>query len=468
MFRKNYQEAVNEIRTSQSLKEDTLEKMRRSVPVKRDFRRILAYGAAAVLVIMVTVTAGAAATKSTYATAISTPDYPKKLDFDDYSGRHERFEEIDPAFLNGLEEFSLKSSTLVLRDAGSSENRLFSPISLYLALAMVAESASGETQDEVLAALHMDSMDLVRSETGKLFRRLYTDNEIGRLSLGNSLWLSRDIAFNRSLLDILGKDYYAHSFSVDFRDASSAKSVSDWVSEQTGGKLGTSPSDFSFSKDEVMTLLSTIYFYDEWQDRFDPAKTMEAPFHLQDGTSVTADFMNITYFSHLFARGENYTVSSLNMKNQRAMVFILPDEGTSLEELLKDDRFLSGALTSMSSDQAFMGEVVFKVPKFNFTSSLELQPMAASIGMEQIFTDAADFSNLSATRPLFISSISQDATISIDEKGVEAAAFTEIHWVGSAQPEGRADMVLDKPFLFAITGVDGSPLFIGTLNNPLK
>lgn len=466
MFKKSYQEAVNEIRTAPSLKETTLEKMRKGVPEKRDPRSFLAYVAAAALVVMVSVTAGAAATKKTY--AISTPDYPAKLDFDDHSGRQERFEEIDPAFLSGLEAFSLQSSSLILKEAGSLENSLFSPISLYFALAMVAETASGKTQDEVLAALHMDSMELVRSETGKLFRRLYTENEIGRLNLGNSLWLNKDIAFNKSLLDLLGKDYYAHAFSLDFEDSRSAKSVSDWVSESTGGKLGTSPSDFEFAKEDVMSLLSTIYFYDEWQDRFDASKTAEAPFHLQDGTTVTADFMNTTYFSHLFARGERYTVSSLHMKNQREMVFILPDEGTTLEDLLKDEDFLGEALGSLYTDQASMGEVVFKIPKFDFASSLDLRPMAASMGMEALFTESADFSNLSLTKPLFVSSISQDATISIDEKGVEAAAYTEIRWVGSAQPEGRAEMVLDRPFLFAITGVDGSPLFVGTLNNPQK
>ena len=466
MFKKNYQKAVNEIRTSQSLKESTLEKMRMGVPEKRDPRKLLGYIAAAALVIMVSITAGTAGTQKTY--AISKPSYPTKLDFDDYKSRAELFEEIDPAFLSGLEEFSLQSSSLILKDAGSLENRLFSPISLYFALSMVAESTSGKTQDEVLSALHMDSMELVRSETGKLFRRLYTDNEIGRLNLGNSLWLNKDIAFNKSLLDILSKEYYAHSFSLDFEDSSSAQSVSDWVSENTGGKLGTSPSDFEFAKDDVMSLISTLYFYDEWQDRFDPTKTAEAPFHLQDGTSVTADFMNTTYFSHLFARGENYTVSSLNMKNQRNMVFILPDEGTTLEELLHKEGFLGEALGSLSSDQSSMGKVVFKIPKFDFASSLDLNSMAVSMGMEQIFRESSDFSNLSPTMPLFVSSISQDATISIDEKGVEAAAYTEILWVGSAQPEGQADMILDRPFLFAITGVDGSPLFIGTLNNPLK
>lgn len=467
MFKKYYQEAINEIRTSPSLKERTIEKMQEGNPKKRDTRTLFAWGAAAAaLTIMVSVFAGGAATKKTY--AISTPQYPEKLAFDDHSGRLERFEAMDPVFLTNLEEFSIEASSLILKDGDSHENRLFSPLSLYMALSMVAESASGETQEEVLEALHMESMDMVRTETGKLFRRLYIDNEIGKLSLGNSLWLNKDVTFQKDLLDLLGKDYYAHSFSLDFQDPGSSKAVSDWISEQTGGKLGSSPSDFAFSKADVLSLISTIYFYDEWQDRFDPEKTAEESFHLQDGTAVTADFMNTTYFSHLFSRGERYTVSSLGLKNQNQMVFILPDKGTTLEELLQDESFLGDALGSLSSDRATMGEVVFKVPKFDFASSLDLRSMARSMGIERLFTQSADFSNLSTTQPLFVSGIMQNATIAIDEKGVEAAAYTEIRWVGSAQPSGRAEMILDRPFLFAITGVDGSPLFIGTLNDPTK
>ena len=62
--------------------------------------------------------------------------------------------------------------------------------------------------------------------------------------------------------------------------------------------------------------------------------------------------------------------------------------------------------------------------------------------------------------------IKQNSAISIDEKGVAATAFTQIDYCGAAQPDGKAEMILNRPFIFAITGVDGSPLFIGIINNP--
>lgn len=44
--------------------------------------------------------------------------------------------------------------------------------------------------------------------------------------------------------------------------------------------------------------------------------------------------------------------------------------------------------------------------------------------------------------------------------------FTQIDYFGSAMPEGRADMILDRPFIFIITGMDKAPLFVGIINNP--
>lgn len=169
-----------------------------------------------------------------------------------------------------------------------------------MALAMVSETAKGETQYEIIQALGMDNIEIIRSETGKLFRQLYFHNEIGRLTFGNSLWLNKDVDFKDTTLETLAKDYYAHSFSLDFKNRDSSKKISDWVSENTGGKLDNDPSGFSLNPDDVMTLINTISFYDQWIDEFDVGKTKEDKFYLENGNTVDVDFMNRTYGSHSF------------------------------------------------------------------------------------------------------------------------------------------------------------------------
>ena len=57
--------------------------------------------------------------------------------------------------------------------------------------------------------------------------------------------------------------------------------------------------------------------------------------------------------------------------------------------------------------------------------------------------------------------------MTIDEDGCTAAAFTVMSVDAmSAPPTEEVDFVLDRPFLFVLTGADGSPLFVGIVRQP--
>lgn len=398
---------------------------------------------------------------------IAKPKYPGKIGFNDSEERLKRREEIDEEFIDNLKKFSFNSASMILKEEDSKTNALYSPMSLYMALAMMAESAQGSTQEEILKAISMNDMDMIREQTGKLFRKLYFYNEIGRLNLANSLWLNKDIEFNKSFLDKMAADYYAHSFSVDFDDKYTSRKISEWVSEHTGGKLGTDPDDFPIDSEQVMTLLNTVYFYDEWVDSFNADKTAKDTFHLEDGNTISCDFMNMTRGSHRFVGADGYIASGLSFKNGGSMVFILPDEGISSMDMVSDPAILSEAVNSLFSEKRQFGKVIFKIPKFNYKAELDLRKSVESLGIKSVFeAGTADFTPLSETKPIFVSEIKQSAAISIDEKGCEATAFTKIDYVGAARPDGTAEMILDRPFIFAITGADACPLFIGVINNP--
>jgi serpin B len=69
---------------------------------------------------------------------------------------------------------------------------------------------------------------------------------------------------------------------------------------------------------------------------------------------------------------------------------------------------------------------------------------------------------------LFISSARQLARISIDEDGVEAAAYTEISMDATSAivDEPRpVELIFDRPFLFFIE-YQGVILFTGVVQNP--
>lgn len=391
-------------------------------------------------------------------------EYPESIGFEDYSARKDvrNSNPLDESVAESIKQFSYKTATELLMD--TKENLNYSPLSLYYALALATSGASGETQEEMLNVLGISDVDMLNEQCGNMYRLLYTDNEIGRLKIANSIWMDDEmngesVIFKDSFVQTAVEKYYASSHQVDFSDESAGKAMAKWVSENTGGTL--SP-EFPLDPEKILCIINTVYFYDQWIDRFDADKTAESEFHLSNGSTVNCDFMNQTFFAAGFTKGENFTRASLSLKNQSSMVFILPDEGVSPRELLSSPEKMQ---VVFEGEEGGYGEVVWKLPKFSFASRMDLIDTLLCLGIESAFKQDADFSGIT-DHQAFISAIRQETHIAIDEQGVEASDFTEIGYAGSGQSEGRADMILDRPFIYGIRAFGGALLFVGICENP--
>ena len=392
--------------------------------------------------------------------------YPKAYAFDDVDTRITIMEQnpVDDSFLKALDDFSYKTGALVLADKGKNIN--YSPLSLYYALSVAAAGAGSDTRDQLLALLGVSDPQVLAEQCGNLYRRVYRDNKIGKLKIANSIWLDDDmdgepVSFKGSFVKNAAENFYASCHSVDFSGKETGKAMADWVSANANGTL--SPT-IETDPEQILSILNTVYFYDQWIDRFNRSKTAKDMFYLSNGDEVEVDFMNKTNPSTGFSRGEGFTRSGMSLKNGSHMEFILPDEGVSPYDLLASpDRMKE----IFEGGESFVGEVVWKIPKFSFGSRLALTDALKSLGVTSAFLPDADFSGIT-DHMAFITDVLQETHMAIDEDGVEASAFTQINYAGSALPEGRAEMILDRPFIFCITAPDGSMLFVGVCENPAE
>lgn len=401
------------------------------------------------------------------ALGLVSPEYPQGVSYHDIDGKRAKRQDLDEEFLASLSQFAFASAAEVFADGEELENSVYSPLSLYYALALAAEGAAGETRDELLQALHMSDMDPGGTEAGKLFKHLYTDNEIGTLLLANSLWLQKGIEFNQSYLDRAALEYYAYSFNVNFASPETDEKISQWISQHTGGKLnynpGVSPNN---REDQVLAIINTVYFHDQWVTQFDDKLTRDGAFYLANGKQVTAPFMH--KITEAYAQGPDFLVTGVPFKNDQQMLFILPQEGISPYEFLEDPQHLAQALTALDNPELRQsGGANLALPKFDFTAEHDLMDVLRRMGVERAFSShAADFSGISR-ESMVISSVQQNLSITIDEYGCEAAAYTKIDFLKGVPPRGSVDFILDRPFIFAIAGGAGdAPLFIGVVNNP--
>lgn len=387
--------------------------------------------------------------------ALAAPKYTSAPTYGDHEAAAlvRKENPLSDGFAEAVESFSLYTASELLSGAA---NGLYCPISLYYALSLAAYGASGGTLGQLSAALGVSDRGELARQCGNLYRRLYSDNSVGRLKLAASLWVSGGEALERDYLASAAGDFYAAVYDADF-SSDAAGRISDWIGKNTGGALRP---ELEFDPDTLAAIVSAVDFRGQWLDRFDAAKTEQGVFHAARG-DTECSYMNSVYASHAFSRGENYTRSVLALKNG-SMVFVLPDEGVAPEALLSSAEALREALFG---GEAGCGRVTFRLPKFSFSDRFDAVPALKALGVTDAFTAGADFSAMTGL-DTFISGITQSCRISVDEKGVSAASFTAINYAGAAMPEGSADMILDRPFLFAVLSQDGFPLFIGVCADP--
>ncbi len=391
--------------------------------------------------------------------AAAEPTYPEGILRSDYEKWQQNRDEnilTDEQF-NAVNEFAVKTASAMMGE--EDKNITYSPVSAYFALSLAACGAEGNTAEELMTLLEADSREELSERCARLFRLLYADGEESSLKIANSLWLSDKAVFEKDYISRAAQDFYSYLYNVDFTDAATADAMKEWVSRNTGGKLAP---EFEFSDEELMRIINTVYYKDSWSMPFNEAGTETDTFYLLNGSTVECSFMNKTETSG-FAVGEGFVKSALPLQNGGAMTFILPDEGVSPFELVSDSEKLASIINTADSEY---GRVIYRIPKFSYQNETDLAEAIKKLGVSDAFdAERADFSGISEL-PSFISGIRQGTHIAVDEKGVEAAAFTDISMAGSAFTTDTCELILNRPFIFMITSYDGVILFTGICENP--
>ncbi len=368
--------------------------------------------------------------------------------------------------VNGYADFANLLSASIL---SGTQNQNLSPISVYLALAMVAEGANGDTQAELLKLLGCRDLKELNAVCGGMLETLSVDQERSTLDMHNSLWMAESIggqpvSFRPEYLNTLAETYRSEANVVEFGTESAAKQIADWINKHTRGKINVSPNALNFDPSTLAVLINTIYLKDGWSETFDPESTEPDTFHAYSG-DMTADFMRRFDRNSSVRFGDGWMAYRVWLNRVGYVTFVLPDEGIELSELLGTPDAID-KLLHQGYDVKY--DVSLRIPKFKFQDKMELTEVLSALGLNLSFTPAADFSGMSDA-PCCIDSVIQESYIGVDENGVEAAAYTMVQMRTTAflpQQLEKLDFHLTRPFFYAIESRDGQVLFIGTVTNP--
>ena len=457
---------------------------------RRPLRAVIPAGIAAALAVVLLVTGvpglGGGGMSASAAYALAEPTYPDlphmpteplnggdaawerfNEDYDAYWQAWKDFQDEVPRLyeqedlLSALADFSAESTTLALAGEG---NGVYSPISLWFALAMLAETTDGDSRQEILDALGAEDVEQLRSWADSLWHDLYTEDGTASVLLGTSMWLNQGVDFNQGTLDALAEHYYAASYQAPMGTDAADQALTDWTAEQTRGLIGSDGKVLETTPDTLMVLASTLYVMGRWNTEFQPEDNTDDVFTAADGTEQEAEFMHRIENAYFLSR-EGYQAASLH-SSAGEVVFVLPDEGVSPRELLADPEFL-GSL-DVHGDDVIYGDVQWSVPKFDVGSDLDLKSTLAGLGITSVLdTKTADFSPLTGTEPVWLDQAKQIARVQVDEQGIVAAAVT-LMGLGDGGPEVDPRicvMDLDRPFLFVVRSNNDVNLFVGVVDS---
>ena len=365
---------------------------------------------------------------------------------------------------NGIDGYysAIMQELLVAED----ENTVCSPINIYIAFAMLAEVSDGNTRQQVLDMLGVPDVETLRTNVTALWESNYVDTPVLKSLLANSLWLNDSVKYNAETWTCLAEQYYASSFSGTPGSAEMDEALRTWTDANTGGLLSDYVKDLSLAPETVLEILSTIYYKAQWLELFQPSNTTQETFHGKAG-NTTVDMMHKTDTLGV-CRTDTFISVGLNLSDSGNMYFILPNDGVDVNALASDPSILSATRWSDNDGNWSSALVHLSIPKFKVSSHMDLLETIRALGLTDALDPAlADFTPLTTDRDdLYLSTAEHAAMVEIDEHGVTGAAYTELAIAEGAEmtPE-EIDFVVDRPFMFIVTGRDGSILFSGIVRN---
>ena len=341
---------------------------------------------------------------------------------------------------------------LVALVGNSSVNPVWSPASVCAVLEVLALGSSGETRKELdgvlgcgRAAMTEDPYALVSTDRWK--------SDDYRASIVKGLWLAQKATPDQGFVEGCER----HGVDVtwaDLSDPSSETEIAHWIEIATEGLL--SP-DISLPPDALACVVSALYLKDAWEEPFEDGDTEVGIFHAASG-DVKCAYMRGRRRCELL-ESDGLLAMSLRLSAGGRLVFAIGSE-----EPTPDATESLPALEEVARRGGTVEEVLVYVPRFACdTESVDLVGALRSAGVST--AASMDLGPMVGTSPCPMG-LAHGARLAVDERGIEAGAYTM-----AAAAEGIPDkdprvVVLDRPFLVALVSQNGSPLFLGRVDRP--
>uniref|UniRef100_A0AAY4D1B3 Serpin domain-containing protein n=1 Tax=Denticeps clupeoides TaxID=299321 RepID=A0AAY4D1B3_9TELE len=343
-------------------------------------------------------------------------------------------------------------------------NIFFSPLSISMALSMLAMGAKGDTHSQLYKALGFSELPPEKVNEGfeHIFHMLGHRRDNMELNANSAVAVDDSFKVLDKYLEDTKHFYESEAFTVDFSKPDiAAEEINKFIAEKTNNTITDMVKDLNPST--LMMLINCIYFKGEWASRFDKEETKKDNFLVNENKKVKVDMMQNTGTFGFYEDKENFTtVVRLPYKGNTSMIIVMPDEG-KMNEVENEVHYKYVICVNLSN---FCSYLSIHLPKFSTSGSYSLLDPLKAMGVEEAFTSKADFSGI-AEASMHVAEVKHKAILKVDEEGTEAAGVTTVEFVRSIVPPQPKEVKINRPFLLFIADhITRSVLFMGKILDP--
>jgi serine protease inhibitor len=367
---------------------------------------------------------------------------------------------------NATTGFGLALFRTVNAQTARGANLALSPISASLALGLLMSGAEGQTLTETRQTLGFGDRPLpeVNAAYKALIPLLSSLDPSVKMTFANAAWFDTGTPPTATYTQTVSDAFSAKVTTARFSDPSTIRTINDWVSASTNGRIPTIIE--TLGGDDIAVLINATYFKGRWRSQFDAQNTRPIAFNVSASESPMVSTMIAENGLLRFGQLPDATrIGELPYGGDAfVMDVIVPPQGKleALIDSLTPARWRAMLAALPDSSQT----LPIHLPKFRLESKRELIPGLTALGMSRTFYSAE-------LRPMFgtltanteVSSVLQKVFVDVNEEGTEAAAVTAI--TIRTTSGGIYGFIVDSPFLFVIRErLTGTILFIGKVVRP--
>lgn len=351
----------------------------------------------------------------------------------------------------------------------TNENLFISPLSTYWALLASYEGTQGNTRSEYKDVLSLDNNTEETNFYTFSQKLIASKNQSDVFSISNAIWMDQYFQIKDGFKKQVTENYAIDLYRLDFsRKNQSSDTINNWVSEKTNHKIKKIISPQDINRDTKLIITNAIYFNAEWDKQFDRDLTKPAPFYTINKKTEIIDFMHSREPLKYYENDDlQFVLKPYNKSIGKSFCIILPKEKYGISCV--EDK-INGALLDTLFNNCSHREIKLSMPKYKLEKDYSLIKPLKAMGLQMAFSPQANFSRLSAQKPLFISNIKHKTFIAIDEERTEAAAATSIKISTTSIKDPLTkpiEFIADHPYIFMIIDDETKTiLFMGRYVDP--